>query len=176
MKCPLDQKELKKAVFYGTEVDYCPHCLGIWFEKNELIDIKDEKIKDLNWLDIDLWNDRKKFEISKKKKECPACQVPLYEVNYGDSQIKVDVCDLCLGLWLDRGEFQRVIDYLEKEGSREILNNYFGTLIRETAEIFSGPESLEDEIADVLTVIRLLKHKLAVQYPEITGIISNLPK
>ncbi len=176
MKCPISHGNLKKATFYGTEVDYCPDCLGIWFEQDELTLAKDEKIKNLNWLDIDLWENESDFKVSKKTKACPKCEVPLYEVNYGDSDIKVDICSLCMGVWLDRGEFQKIISYLERRGDREILNNYFGTLFRETAEIFSGPESLEDEIADVLTVIRLLKNKLAVQYPGIAKIISNLPK
>ncbi len=54
MKCPIDGEKLEKAIFYGVEIDYCPDCLGSWFEQGELREAKDEKIEDLNWLDIDL--------------------------------------------------------------------------------------------------------------------------
>ena len=37
MKCPYCKNEtLKKAIIYGTEVDYCSKCHGLWLEKGEL--------------------------------------------------------------------------------------------------------------------------------------------
>ena len=54
MLCPICKIELEKAIFYGVEVDYCPRCLGVWFEEDELRLAKDEKDKNLNWLDVDL--------------------------------------------------------------------------------------------------------------------------
>ena len=176
MNCPECKTEMEKAVFYGTEIDYCPQCLGIWFEKDELRQSKDEKDKDLNWLDIDLWKEEAKFKIAKDKKLCPLCGVPLYEVNYGDSDIKVDVCNVCEGIWLDRGEFKKIIDYLRERGKEEVLKNYFKNLIKEAMEIFTGPESFREELGDFLTVLKLLNYKFATQYPTISKIISSLPK
>ena len=45
----------------GVEVDYCPVCLGTWFDEDELRQAKDSKDKNLNWLDIDLWEDKTKI-------------------------------------------------------------------------------------------------------------------
>jgi Zn-finger nucleic acid-binding protein len=176
MVCPLCKTELKKAVFYGTEVDYCSKCLGLWFDRDELRQAKDEKDKDLNWLDIDLWKEEAKFKISKDKKICPKCGVPLYEVNYGDSDIKVDICNLCQGIWLDRGEFKKIIDYLREKDKEEILKNYFKNLIAEGLEIFTGPESFREEVGDFLTILKLLNYKFLTQHPIISKIISILPK
>lgn len=176
MKCPICKKELKKAVFYDVEIDYCPKCLGLWFQQDELRQAKDEKDKNLNWLDIDLWKQPEKFKISKGKKICPVCSVPLYEINYGDSQVKVDLCNLCQGIWLDRGEFKKIIDYLKEKGKEEILENYFKNLIKEGTEIFAGPESFREEVGDFLTILKLLNYKFATQHPTITKIISSLPK
>ncbi|MCD6500565.1 zf-TFIIB domain-containing protein [bacterium] len=176
MNCPLCKTELKKAIFYQTEVDYCPNCLGLWFEKDELREAKDEKDKNLNWLDIDLWKDETKFKISKGKKLCPSCSMPLYEINYGDSGVKVDVCNLCQGIWLDRGEFKKIIDYLKNRGKKEILENYFKNLIAEGVEVFTGPETFKSELVDFLTILKLLNYKFATQHPTITKIISGLPK
>ncbi len=177
MKCPIhkDQK-LKSAVFYNTEVDYCPQGLGVWFEKNELRIAKDTKQSNLDWLDVDLWSQKEKFRISEEGKECPACEVPMYEINYGDSNIKVDVCNLCQGIWLDRGEFKKLIDYLNKEANRKIMDDYLNSLLEETAEIFTGPESLQDEVSDVVTVVGLLRNKISAKHPVLSEIISNLPR
>ena len=175
MLCPSCKTDLKKQVFYGVEVDYCPQCFGIWFEEDELRLAKDEKDKELNWLDIDLWQDETKFKISKTIKICPSCSAPLYKVNYNDSQILVDLCNLCRGIWLDRGEFKNIIAYLKRKSQYEILNNYFKNLIKEGIEIFIGPEEFRSETDDFLTLSKLLKYKFIVQHPKISEIILNLP-
>ena len=168
--------KLEKAVIAGVEVDFCPNCLGMFFEHDELQIVKDIKDQNLRWLDNDLWEDKLKLEISKANLLCPACEVPFYEVRYGDSNIKVDICTVCDGIWLDRGEFREIIQYLKQKGQQEILENYFKNLTQEIIEIFTGPESIKSEIADVLNVLKLLNYKFAAQYPTIVEIISNLPK
>ena len=107
MTCPIDKNQFKKALLAETEVDYCPKCLGLWFEEDELRQAKDVKDRNLRWLDIDLWKDGEKFKISPGQKLCPSCRLPLYEANYGSSDIRVDVCNICRGVWLDRGEFKK---------------------------------------------------------------------
>ena len=176
MKCPICKVEMKKVIFYGVEIDYCPECLGLWFEKDELSQAKDEKDKGLNWLDIDLWKNKTKFKISKIQKYCPVCLTPLYSVKYADSQIEVDVCNLCQGIWLDRGEFKKITDYLRERGQEEILRNYFKNLIKQSIEVFTGPETFRSELSDFLMILKLLNYKFAAQHPTITKLISMLPK
>jgi len=174
--CPRCKISLEKAIFYKTEVDYCPQCLGIFFEKEELRWAKDERDKNLRWLDIDLWKNKKLFKISYGIRLCPSCRLPLYEVYYGDSRIIVDVCNLCQGIWLDRGEFKKIIEYLKNKADYEVLNNYLQNLISEFWEIFTGPETLKEEILDFLTIFKLLNYKFASQHPTLTRVISQLPK
>lgn len=167
MLCPSCRIELKKTIFYKTEVDYCSYCFGMWFEREELRQVKDEKDKELNWLDIDLWKEKKNFKISEGIKMCPLCFVPLYQINYGDSQILVDFCNLCEGIWLERGEFKKIIDYLKAKGYYEILNNYFKNLLKQTLEIFIGPENFLSELNDFLTLLKLLEYKFFGKYKKI---------
>jgi len=176
MFCPRCKIKLEKAIFYNTEVDYCPQCLGMFFEEEELRWAKDEKDKNLRWLDINLWQDQKKFKISYGIRICPSCRLPLYEVYYGDSRIIVDLCNLCQGIWLDRGEFKKVIEYLKNKADYDVLNNYVKNLSKEFWEIFTGPETLREEISDFLTILKLLNYKFVIQYPAIAKIISQLPK
>ncbi len=176
MKCPICKKTLEKSIFYNVEIDYCPNCLGLWFEEDELRLAKDEKDENLRWLDVDLWKDRKRFKIYLGERLCPFCRLPLYEVYYGDSRVIVDFCSLCRGIWLDRGEFKRIVEYLRGKADFEILNNYAKNLLEEAAEIFIGSETLREEILDFLTILKVLNYKLTAQYPNIVKIISGLPK
>ena len=194
MTCPICKKDLEKAILYNVEVDYCSKCLGLWFEEEELRWAKDEKDRNLRWLDIDLWKDKRKFKINRGIRLCPSCRLPLYEVYYpdslnrgsstpalaagrdGDSKIIVDLCNLCHGIWLDRGEFKKIIEYLKKEADWEVLNHYAKDLVEEFWEVFTGPEALREEILDFLTILKLLNYKFVVQHPILTKLISNLPR
>lgn len=176
VKCPKCEKDLKEVPFQGVKADKCSSCKGYWFEKDELRKAKDEKEESLNWMDVDLWKNEESFKISKDKKMCPDCGLPLYEVNYGDSNIKIDVCSICEGVWLDEGEFKKIINYLKKEAGDKIINEYAKTLLEETGEIFVGPEPLDEELKDVLTVLSLLKYRFAGKHPFISRAINNLPK
>ncbi len=176
MLCPNCKKTLLSALLHNTEVDYCPTCFGLWFEEDELRLTKDNKDKELKWLDIDLWEDEKKFKISRGIRVCPACRVPLYGVYYSDSGIAVDVCNLCQGIWLDRAEFKKIIDWLSKKADYEALHNYAKNLFAEFSEIFIGPETLREEILDFLAILKILNYKFSAKHPKISQIISGLPK
>ena len=186
MNCPVcpalrdpakrDKTQLQKALLSGVEIDYCPRCYGLWFEENELRWAKDEKDRSLRWLDIDVWKDPTKFRVSRGKKMCPKDRMPLYEVEYGDSNIRVDVCNLDHGIWLDRGEFKDVIAYLKEKSHHEVLNHYLKNLKEELWEVFLGPEMLKEEILDVLALLKLLVYKFATQYLLFTQLMPTLPK
>ncbi len=177
MNCPICKiTKLLNSILYNTEVDYCPICFGLWFEQEELRLAKDEKDKDLKWLDIDLWKNEKDFKISYGIRACPSCRVPLYEVYYGDSGIVVDVCKLCHGVWLDTAEFKKIIEWLKEKADYEVMNNYAKNLLQEFGEIFIGPEELREEVLDFLTILKLFNYKFATEHPIVSKIISQLPR
>jgi Zn-finger nucleic acid-binding protein len=176
MFCPRCKTNLEKALFYSTEVDYCSSCLGMFFGEDELRWVKDEKDQNLIWLDIDLWKDEKKFRLNYGMRPCPACRLPLYEVYYGTSQVVVDLCNICRGIWLDRGEFKKIINYLQEESDWKVLRKYGQSLLEELREIFSGPKTFREEIADFLILLKLLNYKFSAQHPKISKAILLLPK
>ena len=176
MECSICKTNLEEAIFYNTGIHYCPGCLGLWFAQDQLRQAKNERDKDLSWLDIDLWKEKSRFKVNAGEKLCPDCRLPLYEVSYGDSEIKVDICNLCSGVWLDRGEFLKIIDYLEKRKDYELLHNYVKTLRQEFQEIFTGPKAFQEEVSDFLAVLKILNYKFIVNHPLITKIILRLPK
>ena len=176
MECPRCNKKLEEAIFYNTGVDYCPQCLGIFFDEDELRQAKDERDRGLRWLDIDLWKDKNKFKIAYGIRLCPFCRLPLYEIYYGDSRVIVDVCNVCKGIWLDRGEFKKIIEYLKEKADYETLNDYLKTLAEEFWEIFTGPENLREEVLDFMAISKIINYKFLVRYPQLSNIISNLPR
>jgi len=176
MECPNDGEQLEEILFHNVGVDYCPRCLGMWFDKDELRQAKDEKDKQLNWLDVDLWRDKGRFRVSKGNKHCPVDRAGLVEVKYDESKTKVDLCKMCQGVWLDRGEFKQIINYLKNKSDHVILNNYAENLLSELWEVFSGPETFRSELADFITLLKLLNYKFVVQHPHLNSLIEKLPK
>jgi len=176
MVCPICKIDLEESLFHNTDVNYCPKCYGIWFEEDELRQAKDEKDKELQWLDTDLWADPKKLKILHGIRFCPACRLPLYEVYYGNSGIIVDICTVCSGVWLDRGEFKKIIKYLQEKSNYEILHNYVLDLLKEGFEVFIGPETFKEEVSDFLALFKVLNYKFTTQHPHIAQGILSLPK
>lgn len=176
MKCPNDNEQLEIALFHDVEVSYCPKCLGIWFDKDELRLAKDDKDNQLNWLDVDLWRDSGNFEISRSHKHCPVCRAGLSEIKYDNSKTKVDFCKMCQGVWLDRGEFKQIINYLKNKSDYEILHHYTKNLALELWEVFSGPETFREELADFFMLLKLFNYKFVTQHPFLNKLIDNAQK
>lgn len=174
--CPLCKIPLDQALLSNVGVDYCSRCYGLWFEEDELQEAKDQKDENLRWLDIDLWKDETKFRIERGQKICPTDRLPLYEVRYGDSSVKLDVCNICHGIWLDRGEFKSIIVYLQKKADYEILHHAMKNVAEEIWEIFSGPEMLREELLDFLMVMKLVSYKFAAQHPRIADLVRSIPR
>ena len=174
--CPICNIALEKTLVAGVEIDNCPRCYGLFFDEYELSEAKDAKDRNLRWLDIDLWREAEHFHVASGKKMCPQDRMPMYEVRYGDSSIRVDVCNVCRGVWLDRGEFKDIIGYLREVADEKILNHYLHTISEELWEVFSGPEMLREELLDLIAVVKLMQYKFAAQHPVLTQIIASLPK
>ena len=88
----------------------------------------------------------------------------------------VDVCNLCRGVWLDRAEFKKIIIWLKEKASYEIMNNYSKNLFRQATEVFSGPDSVREEIEDVMIVFKLLGSKFSARHPNMAQIIARWPR
>ncbi len=50
--------------------------------------------------------------------DCPVCHAPFKEVvNEG---VLIDVCTECRGIWLDRGELEKLMDIARADGEAEV--------------------------------------------------------
>ena len=110
MNCPSCTTELQRKQIKDVQVDQCPTCQGIWFERDELRQAKDAADSDLNWLDFEIWKHPDQFRAEPKNRPCPQCDRALVAVDYGATKVTLDYCPECRGTWLDQGEFKKIVD------------------------------------------------------------------
>ncbi len=97
-KCKTTKLVEKTLSDETTKIDICPDCKGGWFDGGELETVLSVAIKDLAPPEA----------AEKTSRVCPKCLIPLSQIRYPVTSIMVDVCEDCRGIWLDRGEFQRL--------------------------------------------------------------------
>jgi uncharacterized protein len=122
MKCPHDGAELAGLTYEADiEVDRCPDCRGMWLDKGELEAIQQtversyadeiKKIPDTALTQYKAARSARSLDSLK----CPKCSEELHTREHGYcSQIYVDVCPACEGLWLDDGELAALEIFFER--------------------------------------------------------------
>jgi uncharacterized protein len=101
MQCPgCSRADLvqAKSKSTGVLVDQCPQCQGMWCDRGEI-----ERMLDII---VDKLDIPRHGKISTRK--CPRCAQRLRAVTYRGTHVTVDACPECAGIWLDRGELQRI--------------------------------------------------------------------
>ncbi|PIE17376.1 MAG: hypothetical protein CSA65_09090 [Proteobacteria bacterium] len=114
--CPHCAIGMVEQYFNDLEIDACPQCGGIWFDRGELEQVAAESLGG-GLGRLDRAGGRAPTvaglcrPVGPTPLRCPACGDPL--INYvfiDDEGLAVDICGLCEGIWLDEGElaaFQR---------------------------------------------------------------------
>ncbi len=96
----------------NVRIDACVHCGGVWFDSNEL-DIVLRRY-DPNYCREGSIAKTLGQRVGGTPKKCPRCKVSLatYEFEQG-SDLKIDVCHSCHGVWLDKGELDHAKIFYE---------------------------------------------------------------
>jgi Zn-finger nucleic acid-binding protein len=156
IKCPVCNKSLKTITYEKQEVDVCQTCGGIWFDKGELLEV----ISNL------LFKDKVEFEsIGKayKKKAvaskdlnpsqrcCPRCKVCLESFNYSyDSNVFLDRCPSCLGIWADSGEVKRIAKYIKGNPEMNKFAEALASELKKTSKLSSKKGKIAAVIISLL--------------------------
>jgi len=99
---------LDKAEFAGLEVDLCPKCGGLWLDRGEINRAAKLPPAELDRLRTLLTGSAGPPPIpTENKAPCPSCDGRLAEVMLG--AVRVDYCDKCHGIFLDRGELEDAV-------------------------------------------------------------------
>jgi Zn-finger nucleic acid-binding protein len=174
MECPIDGTTLETHTVHSINIEQCVQCRGLWFEEDELRKAKDESDPDLNWLDFDLWSDQKSFIADWSSRKCPQCGKNMATISYGGTGVTVDYCAEGHGIWLDKGEFQAIIEALDEEIISKDISDYVKASLEEAKEIFVGDEGFASEWKDFLTVTRLLQYRVLVDNPKVAELLIAL--
>lgn len=133
MKCPVCSVELSPYSYGCQTIDICPQCGGIWFDSTELSAVAKDMIQK------DVVQDQEAaaaFQSGSEpangeelKKFCPRCGILTEVFNYCyDSNVFLNKCPSCHGLWADREELERVAQHLK---GNPVVNKYVGSLASE---------------------------------------------
>ena len=174
MECPIDGTTLETRTVHSVLIEECLECRGLWFQEGELRKAKDESVTNLNWLDFDLWSDQELFGTEWSSRKCPQCQKNMATISYGETGVKVDYCVDEHGVWLDRGEFQTIINALATEISTKSASDYVTASLEEAMELFTGDEGFISEWKDFLTVARMFQYRVLAENPKVAELIAAL--
>lgn len=176
MKCPVDETTLEKHKIHSIDIEGCPRCRGLWFEKGELQDMKDIEEFDLRWMDFELWSDQNAFDAQWSSRPCPVCNKNMAAILYANTEVTVDYCVDEHGIWLDKGEFEKIIDSLQHELITMSLPEYIAASLEEAKEIISGDEGFVHEWKDFSTVMRFLQYRILAENPKLADVLTALSR
>ena len=119
INCPVCKKELKGISCEGQEIDLCLKCGGVWFDNGELLNVVKSLISknEVTSQTIQEAYGSKiisRDEFDQIQRKCPRCNIHMKIVNYCyDSNIFLDQCESCQGVWCDKGEIKAVAKYIK---------------------------------------------------------------
>jgi Zn-finger nucleic acid-binding protein len=177
MHCPVCRQEMKPLKIGDVQVDECRRCKGIWFDKGELKEVKDEVDPDLRFLDIKMLSRKAVFNINKEPLECPRCRkVSMRRIHFQEPDIDITLCPACEGVWLNAGDFKKILDALRDEAASRSLSDYVKTSLKEGSEIFTNPGRFISEWRDLKAVLRMLRYRIFVENQKLRSILVGIQK
>lgn len=174
MNCPLDGTTLEIHSIHSVDVEECPQCRGLWFEQGELNKAKDEADPNLNWMDFDLWSEGDNFRTDWSDRQCPSCGKIMAAIAYAHTGVTVEYCVEGHGIWLDKGEFQAIIEALENESLSMDSSEYAQASFEEAKDLLIGNEGFASEWKDFRTVSRLLQYRILAENPKLAELLVAL--
>ena len=140
MNCPVCQSALDGKKYREIVIDACPTCRGIWFDEGELLDFIHsylEEHQDLPNSTIQLHKTITRIEsLQEAGRSCPRCNQPLKKVNYGyDSNIIVDRCPACAGVWMDHPEVKQLAVHAKGNPKLEKLGTSLAQYVAEKEDL-----------------------------------------
>jgi len=119
--CPKCHERLEAVDVRGVRVDTCQTCAGIWFDAGELKQLRSSGPS--AWVDLESRVAPRTEETTASPghmmKTCPQCSLPMHAYRFlYNSNITLDECNQCGGIWVDDNELAAMAEYLaqaEKE-------------------------------------------------------------
>jgi Zn-finger nucleic acid-binding protein len=174
-KCPVDGTTLDLYSIFSMKFEGCPKCQGMWLAKDELRKLKNKTLEgQLHWLNDEIDNIEKTAAVPTES-ACPKADGgKLLSVFFGKSSIVVDWCPKCHGIWLDRAEFDSIIEYLDTEVANAIRKDVEKEIAEDLKKLWKGgPEGRAAEIADIAAAVMALANFTVFEHPALFKFLTN---
>jgi len=176
--CPSCHSSLNSYVAYGTQIEGCPKCKGIWLDREELRKLKDEATKGtwrtLRWMDDEV-EAIGQINAMPSRRLCLKCEgVKLLTTSFGDSPVLIDWCRNCGGIWLDREEFEAIVQNLRSKLDALTSGEMRAKVYEEIKEIWNGPEDKIAEILDAKAAVAALINMTIFEHPRLYQLIEDI--
>jgi len=176
-QCPACGSNLNLYTAFSMQFEGCPKCKGIWLIKDELRKLKN-KVEDgsLRWLNDEIEN-LDKISVIATKRTCVKCKTAqMVSAIFGKSSIIVDWCPKCHGMWLDRGEFESIADYLKAELTRMHPKDIEKQAAADVKRVWSGgPETRFEELVDAKAAVSALINATIFEHPSLYKLCTSVP-
>jgi len=178
--CPSCNANLDLYTIFGIKIEACSKCKGIFLDKDELRGLKDKTAKGswqtLRWMDDEV-EAIGKHNAMPSKRLCPKCRkIQFVSASFGDSRILIDWCPKCNGVWLDRDEFQQIVEFLKSKHNKLTSDEMRKLVYEEIKEIWDGPEDKISEILDAKAAISALINITIFEHPKLFKLLDNYSK
>lgn len=145
MNCPSCEHALRQMEIAGLTLDRCPQCGGYWLDDGELSALA-RRLSGLK--PVSEWDARSILRLpvpphKNPQRRCPRCRVILNNFNYCyNSNILLDRCPRCRGIWADAGELPAIASYVKGNRKLDRLATAMADHVRDVEERMSLWEKL----------------------------------
>jgi Zn-finger nucleic acid-binding protein len=177
MECPVCRNAMKTIKITDFSIDECLQCKGLWFDKGELEEFKDEVDPDLRFLDFEIWSRKALFNINEESLACPRCRsVSLRAIKFQEPDLDITFCPYCEGVWLNFGDFKDIVEAFCAEAETKSVSEYMKASLKEASDIILNPRKLASEWKDLKAVLRMLRYRVFVENPKFRSILVGIQK
>jgi Zn-finger nucleic acid-binding protein len=175
--CPRCGTPLNEYSIAGMSFEGCPTCKGLWLVRDELRKLKNKVDGgSLRWMNDEIENLDKTVAIVSEL-SCPKGHGKLVSMVFGNSKVVVDRCSSCKGVWLDRGGFDKIVDYLEDERGAVHSPALEKQLAEDLRNVWKGaPEGRVGELRDAASTLHALINAEIFEHPLLLSLIDSLPQ
>ena len=173
--CPACGAKLDLYSLLSIKFEGCTKCHGLWLDRDELRKLKNKfGIGQLHWLNHEVDNIEQTAAVASKR-VCPRKDSRnLLSIVFGKSSVVMDWCPKCHGLWLDRGEYDKIINYLRDESRNASIKDVEKEIAEDVKKLFKGgPESPLAELGDIAAAVTTLLNFTVFEHPKLFKFLMN---
>lgn len=145
MQCPACLEPLEPAISLETNINLCSACRGMWFDQGTLPayvkalsqseTIQPAKTQLFERRQVDVMTG-----LNAAGKTCPRCDVTMRVFNYAyDSNVFVDRCPNCDGIWTDQDEVKKIAQYIKPDPKTAAVGHALAEEVHEVHRIQNLP-------------------------------------